>query len=102
MLNDLSTSDLFVLFAVLTVSSVIIGWLAEGILHTLAFGIFGNAALAFGGSSGAIVLLDMALKKRWIPPTFPVEPVMMWVAAAGLGGVAMILMPLLLRSAFIR
>lgn len=102
MISNFSSGDYITFFAVLAVGSIAIGWIAEGILQQLAFGLFGNSALAFVGGTGSVVLLDHAMTRRWIPPYLPVEPTVLWIATASIGAMAMILGPLFLRRLVIR
>jgi len=102
MFSNLSTFDLILFMGVLGVGAIMIGWLAEGILGSLAFGIGGNAVLAFAGSVGGLLLLENAQKNRWVPAHLPVEPLTAWVLAACFGSVLLIVFPLLLRRLFAR
>ncbi len=102
MISNFSSFDYITFFTVLAIGSIAIGWIAEGILSHLAFGLFGNSILAFIGASGAVMLLDHAMTRRWVPPYLPVEPTVLWIATASFGGMAMILGPLFLRQLAIR
>lgn len=102
MISDFSSGDMTVLLILLVMGSIAIGWITEGILQNLAFGMFGNAVLAFIGAFGAILALDHAITKHWVPRYLPVEPEVLWIATASLGAIFMILAPLFLRRIVIR
>ena len=102
MLSHLSSTDTFILAASFCFGAGALGWLADGVVHQVGFGILGNALLALSGAVGSVVLLDKVTSEHWISLSVAIDPATLWIGAAVAGGTVLLLAAFAAKSLAVR
>ncbi|PLX37647.1 MAG: hypothetical protein C0606_05015 [Hyphomicrobiales bacterium] len=102
MLEHLNGNELFLLSSFFFFGAGIFGWLSDGVVHDLGFGILGNTALSMIGAVGAVILLDRFGPMLAALLTIRVEPAVLLVGTSAGGATLVLLLALAAKNLVFR